>query len=92
MTAVYTDVSSDQDGSGAPITATGAIIVTYSGTKGDGENMLTLMSRSDTADYVNTFATNKFGRYKINLANNDQFYFILRAGAGASIDVSYVFS
>lgn len=89
MADILTDRKTDYDGSGSPAIATGPIIVTYSGSGGSGPKNLTLMSRSDTANYVATFNTSKFGRYKINLANNDNFYFVAQCPADASIYLSW---
>ncbi len=89
MADIFTGRNTDYDGSGSPATATGSIIVTYSGTGGSGPKSLTLMSRSDTASYVATFNQNKFGRYKVNLANGDDFYFVAQCPADGSIDLSW---
>ena len=70
MTDVFNGVDTDQDGSGAPITATGPIIVTFSGTKDkDSIVVLTMYSRSDAAAFAPFPMRSQFGLFKVNLAN-----------------------
>lgn len=90
MTMILTDASADYDGSGSPITALGPVIVTLSGTKGNGPFHVTMMSRSDTANYTNTLSMNTYGRFKVNLANGDKYYFLAQIPSDASIDLSVV--
>lgn len=82
--------TSDYDGSGAPSTATGSVIVTFSGTRGSQAPVLTMYSRSDTADFVPVHSTSKFGRFKVNLANADNYYFKVSVPTGSTVDLSVV--
>jgi hypothetical protein len=91
---LITDGSTNYDGSGAPESATGAVVVTYSGTlegKRTQTPTLTMYSRSDTADFAPTYNRTAFGRFRVNLANTDDYYFtVTGVQPGDSIDLSVV--
>ena len=97
MGDVVTDRTSNYDGSGSPETgATGPIIVTFSGTVDSTKKnhpVLNFYSRGGTADYVLTLQMTSFGRYKINLAAGDDFYFTANGiGAGDSVDINWEYA
>lgn len=88
MADIFTDRSTDYDGSGSASTATGAIIVTFSGTQGTGPVNCTLMSRSDSAEYAFTASIAPGRRTKINLASGDNYYFLAQIPSDASMDLA----
>ena len=93
MTMIIEDGNSDYDGSGVPSTAAGPIVVTFSGTLGaSGDRpILTLFSRSDTAEFTPTYSTELFDRFRVNLAAGDNYYFKVKdVDADASVDLSVV--
>jgi len=85
---LVTNGTSDHDGSGVPQTATGAIIVTFSGTKGKRSPVLTMYSRSDTAAFAPIYQIDKFRRFKVNLANADEYYFKVTIPGDAVVDLA----
>lgn len=92
MTMALTNANGAIDTSGSTVTATGPIVVTFSGNSGAGvAPTCVVMSRSDTAPFVPT-ASLKFnkGRVKVNLISGDEFYFLGDSGADASVNISYV--
>lgn len=88
MTMLVTNGTSDYDGSGAPQTATGSIIVTFSGTKGQRLPVLTMYSRSDSAAFAPIYQIDKFRRFKVNLANADEYYFKVTIPIDSSVDLA----
>lgn len=88
MTMLITNGTDDYDGSGAPLTATGAIVVTFSGSKGIKSPVLTMYSRSDTARFAPMYQRNRYGRFKVNLANADDYYFKVTVPNGVSVDLA----
>jgi hypothetical protein len=90
---LMTNATTDYDGSGAAATATGSIQVTFSGSTASNKAWptLTCYSRSDTADYVSVYSRSAPGRFRINLASGDNYYFMVtNVGASDSIDLSVV--
>lgn len=85
-----TNDTEDYDGSLAPLTAGGPVIVTFSGTKGIHSAILTLYSRSDTAAFAPMYNSNRFERFKVNLAPGDNYYFAVTVPNGAVVDLSVV--
>lgn len=93
MTMLITDGTTDYDGSGSPASAAGPILMTFSGVNNNQAKqrpVLTMYSRSDTADFVATYSTNSFERVKINLATGDDYYFKVTVPSGATVDLSVV--
>lgn len=91
MTMLMTNQTTDYDGSSSPETAgNGPVIVTFSGTKGKQSPVITMYSRSDTAAFAPMFTVNRFGRFKINLAVGDNYYFTVTVPNGATVDLSVV--
>ena len=94
MVMLMTNATADYDGSGSPSAATGSVLVTLSGTKGTvrkTQPVLVMYSRSDTADFAPTFQKSGFGRFKVNLAAADDYYFtVTGVESTASIDLSVV--
>lgn len=88
MTMIITGGTVDYDGSGAPITAGGAVIVTFSGTKTNQVPVMTMYSRSDSAAFTPIFQTSAFRRFKVNLATSDEYYFMVTVPNGAVVDLA----
>ena len=89
MADVVINRTTDYDGSGATLSATGPILVTFSGTRGSTGRapVLSVYSRSGTADYAPTYSTSKFGRFKVNLASGDDYYYMVSVESG-TIDLA----
>jgi len=95
MTDIFTDQTTDFDGSGSPaaMAATGTLQVTFSGTT-SGAAALQLWARTDAADYAPLLPadkSNKLGIYAFDLGIATDYYFTLKGVvAGDSLDVSAV--
>ena len=85
---LITNGTSDYNGSGTPEVATGAIIVTFSGTKGKRSPVLTMYSRSDSAAFAPIYQIDKFRRFKVNLANADEYYFKVTIPSDTVVDLA----
>lgn len=93
MTMLMTGSNTDYDGSGVPLTVDGPVVVTLSGTLGAIKKgpTLTMYSRSDTAEFVALHTEKGFGRFRANLAPDDECYFIVtNVRDDDSIDLSIV--
>lgn len=101
MTMIFENRNTDYDGSPTGLneiqSAAGAVVVTYSGTLDvrdavSDRPILGVFSRSDTAEYSPTYSRQDgFGRFRVNLASGDDYYFTLTGvNASDSIDLSVV--
>lgn len=91
MTDVFTGVTGDVDGSTNVQVATGKLITTLSGTLGSLQKLpvLSIYSRSDSADFVLTHQQTRLGRETVQLASGDEYYISLAdVEEGASFDLS----
>lgn len=92
MADVFIDRSTDYDGSGAALSAAGSILITLSGTLGANvkrKPVMTVYSRSGTADYVATYQQEGFGRRILDLAASDDYFFMVTSiESDASVDLS----
>lgn len=77
--------------SGAPATANGPTLFTFSGTRGplNKNAVLSIYSRSDTANYALTHQQHSFGRFQINFVSGDSWYYIIESN-GCTVDLAAV--
>lgn len=77
--------------SGSPGTATGSMLFTFGGTLGELRQIpnLAIYSRSDTADYALTHRLSGFGRFILDLASGDNYYYEIETN-GATVDLAVV--
>lgn len=88
MTDHFTDRTTDFDGSGAPVTATGDITIHYSGnTDGAAVTLFAKLSAAD--DYTPVYRFLQAGWKKISLPADATYYAVMR-GAGPATSVSLV--
>lgn len=93
MANLMTDSAVNHDGSAAPRTASGSILVTVSGTApATGQPVkVHVYSRSDSADYIETTLPVGFGRHRVNLAAGDSYYLVTEfVDTGYSVDLAVV--
>lgn len=77
MTMLATNSSVNYDGTSSPITATGPVIVTFSGTHASfGEPSITVYTRTDTARFVNALQVSGFQRLRLDVASGEDFYIV----------------
>lgn len=90
MTEIFTNQTTDFDGSGAPTTAVGDITITLSGTAPGKQVTLALFSRSDAVPFAKTNEFKGFGRFRATLVAGDDYYFTASIQDGASANLSVV--
>lgn len=75
----------------APATANGPILFTFSGTRGplNKQPTIDIWSRSDTADFVSVLHESGFGRFRVNFAAGDEWFYLINTN-GCTIDLAAV--
>jgi hypothetical protein len=91
MAVVFSNQTTAFDGSGAPVTATGPIQLSYNGDPWDNSVLDVYVSTDTGATYAVSHRVRADGSVSINLANGAQWYVTLNnVGGSDSINCSWL--